>query len=273
MVISGIASHPELQNTWVFKGGTCLKKCYFETFRFSEDLDFTLIEESQADEKFLLDCFQKISNWIFENSGIEIPINKIHFEKYSNTAGKISIEGRIGYIGPLQRRNDPARIKIDLTSDELLVLSPLLRDIHHPYSDKSLINVKTTCYGFYELFAEKIRALRERARPRDLYDVIHLYRHVQTKIDRISLLNALREKCKFKKIEVPTSESIINHPKQQELAAESNMLSHQLPTLPPLESFLNDLPALFDWLERNSLKELDSAPILGKNIDDSWLHI
>ena len=24
-----------------FKGGTCLRKCYFEDYRFSEDLDFT----------------------------------------------------------------------------------------------------------------------------------------------------------------------------------------------------------------------------------------
>jgi len=39
-----IASEPALADTWVFKGGTCLKKCYFETYRFSEDLDFTLIE-------------------------------------------------------------------------------------------------------------------------------------------------------------------------------------------------------------------------------------
>jgi len=30
--------------SWAFKGGTCLKKCYFETYRFSEDLDFTLTE-------------------------------------------------------------------------------------------------------------------------------------------------------------------------------------------------------------------------------------
>ncbi len=28
---------------WVFKGGTCLKKCYIETYRFSEDLDFTVL--------------------------------------------------------------------------------------------------------------------------------------------------------------------------------------------------------------------------------------
>jgi len=25
----------------VFKGGTCLRKCYFPDYRFSEDLDFT----------------------------------------------------------------------------------------------------------------------------------------------------------------------------------------------------------------------------------------
>ena len=159
-----------------------------------------------------------------------------------------------------------------MTSDEVLVLSPLLRDIHHPYSDNQEIKVKTTCYGFYELFAEKIRALRERARPRDLYDVIHLYRHIQAKIDHVSVLNVLREKCKFKKIDAPTNESIINHPKQQELAAEwGNMLSHQLPTLPPLESFLKDLPTLFDWLEGNSLKELDPFPVLDENIDNLWL--
>ncbi len=198
-LLSGIAAHSEIQNAWIFKGGTCLKKCYFETFRFSEDLDFTLKEESQASENFLLDCFRQISDWIFENSGIEIPTNKIRFEKYTNTAGKISLEGRVGYIGPLQRRNDPARIKIDLTSDEILVLNPSLRDIHHPYSDKHQIEVKTTCYGFYELFAEKIRALSERARPRDLYDVVHLYRHIQSEIKQTSVLNVLREKCKFKK--------------------------------------------------------------------------
>ncbi len=39
-----ISLHPELSK-WVFKGGTCLKKCYFETYRFSEDLDFTIPEE------------------------------------------------------------------------------------------------------------------------------------------------------------------------------------------------------------------------------------
>jgi hypothetical protein len=42
-MLAGISAHPELRDSWVFKGGTCLKKCFFETYRFSEDLDFTLL--------------------------------------------------------------------------------------------------------------------------------------------------------------------------------------------------------------------------------------
>jgi predicted nucleotidyltransferase component of viral defense system len=38
----GIGSHPGLSLSWAFKGGTCLKKCYLETYRFPEDLDFTV---------------------------------------------------------------------------------------------------------------------------------------------------------------------------------------------------------------------------------------
>ena len=33
-----VGSHDKISESWVFKGGTCLKKCFFETYRFSEDL-------------------------------------------------------------------------------------------------------------------------------------------------------------------------------------------------------------------------------------------
>ena len=39
-LLAGIYNQERLRPTWVFKGGTCLKKCYFETYRFSEDLGF-----------------------------------------------------------------------------------------------------------------------------------------------------------------------------------------------------------------------------------------
>lgn len=39
--LRGIAGHPCLGRRLVFKGGTCLRKCYFQDYRFSVDVDFT----------------------------------------------------------------------------------------------------------------------------------------------------------------------------------------------------------------------------------------
>jgi len=47
-ILAGINRHAALSESWVFKGGTCLKKCYFDTYRFSEDLDFTLKLDPQV---------------------------------------------------------------------------------------------------------------------------------------------------------------------------------------------------------------------------------
>ena len=44
-LLAGISILP-ISKLWVFKGGTCVKKCFFETYRFSEDLDFSLQPEA-----------------------------------------------------------------------------------------------------------------------------------------------------------------------------------------------------------------------------------
>lgn len=52
-VLAGIFNHPAIGSSWIFKGGTCLEKCYFETYRFSEDLDFTLSDTNHQEQEFL----------------------------------------------------------------------------------------------------------------------------------------------------------------------------------------------------------------------------
>ena len=42
-ILYGIACHTQFSRAIVFKGGTVLKKVYFQDYRFSEDLDFTLL--------------------------------------------------------------------------------------------------------------------------------------------------------------------------------------------------------------------------------------
>ncbi|MCB1119742.1 MAG: nucleotidyl transferase AbiEii/AbiGii toxin family protein, partial [Chlamydiia bacterium] len=76
-ILAGISANKVLRESWVFKGGTCLKKCHFETFRFSEDLDFTLRDASQLDESFLKSTFIEVTEWIYERSGIEFPAEQL----------------------------------------------------------------------------------------------------------------------------------------------------------------------------------------------------
>jgi predicted nucleotidyltransferase component of viral defense system len=61
-LLGGISNHPALRSTWLFKGGTCLKKCYFETYRFSEDLDFTLKIPEHLTQGFLGPTFLEVAD-------------------------------------------------------------------------------------------------------------------------------------------------------------------------------------------------------------------
>src|ERR1700749_4114372 len=100
-LLAGINQHPALRTSWVFKGGTCLKKCYFETYRFSEDLDFTLRDASHINEDFLRGAFTEIAGWVYEQSGIEIPADRLKFDIYQNPRGVNACQGRVYYGGPM----------------------------------------------------------------------------------------------------------------------------------------------------------------------------
>lgn len=245
----GIANHPAIAENWVFKGGTCLKKCFFETYRFSEDLDFTLKDESQINAEFLAECFSEISEQIYERTGIELPTDHQVFDIHENPRGRVSCQGKIGYQGPVspKGKNIP-RIKLDLTADERLVLAPAYAPVFHPYSDAPDDGINVLAYAYEEAFGEKVRALAERTRPRDLYDVINLFRNDEARPAPAVLLDVIRQKCEFKGIGLPTMSELEPHRVDLE-GGWATMLAHQLPALPQAEVFWDQLPAFFQWLE------------------------
>jgi predicted nucleotidyltransferase component of viral defense system len=272
-LLAGFGQHQDTRDTWLFKGGTCLKKCYFETYRFSEDLDFTLLDPAHLNEDFLRGLFQEVAEWVYEMTGLEMPAEARKIEVFDNGRGGRSGEGRMGYRGPIARGGDAPRIKLDLTDHERIVLPSVRRAIHHPYSDRPVDGMEVTTYAFEEVFAEKVRALAERLRPRDLYDVIHLNRRTDLEPDKQSLLHALREKCAFKGIAFPTLDSLRQSPLLAELrAAWDDMLAHQLPQLPPFESFWDELPAVFGWLTEDRRSEVlpSLALAVAGELDDTW---
>lgn len=233
---------------WIFKGGTSLKKCYFETYRFSEDLDFTFTPGYVCTVKTLTDVLKKVASYVYEACGVVIPVESVEIK--NNPRGDRTFVGKIGYIGPLSKQQGGTyKIKFDFCGDEALVLQPVTREVVHPYSDRDSAEFKASCYAYEEVFAEKVRALSERLRPRDLYDVIHLFRHRDLLVSKKTLLKTLEAKCQFKKIPVPTFEQLMGHAKKDELDAEwDNMLRHQLPLLPISDLFWQELPLFFEWL-------------------------
>ena len=255
----GIRNHRAVGDSWTFKGGTCLKKCFFETYRFSEDLDFTLDDPAHVDEGFLTSVVSEVTERIYEETGIEFPPDARRFDVYENPRGRRSCQARVGYRGPVSPRGRNApRIKFDLTADERVVLPPVQSGVFHPYSDEPEGGIVIRSYAYEEAFGEKIRALAERARPRDLYDVINLFRNDEARPAAAVLLDVLGQKCAFKGMDVPAFAGL----EPQRALLEGNwdqMLAHQLPILLPFAAFWNELPVFFDWLRGGFAPSIPAA--------------
>jgi predicted nucleotidyltransferase component of viral defense system len=263
-LLAGINAHPDLVDSWVFKGGTCLKKCYFETYRFSEDLDFTLRDEGQLEERLLRRVLGEVIAWVADESGLVLPADQLNFDIYKNPRGRISCQGKVGYRGPVSPATTAGgwpKIKLDLTADEKLVLPAVRREVFHPYSDRPEDGLWINCYAYEEAFGEKVRALGERTRPRDLYDVVNLYRHGDSRPPAAVLRDVLEQKCNYKGIAMPSVATLEPHRADLETMWNS-MLGHQLPVLPPVEDFWAALPEIFAWLmgEAEALKRARIEP-------------
>lgn len=199
-LLAGIYAQAELVDSWVFKGGTCLKKCYFETYRFSEDLDFTLRDEGHLDEGFLKRVLGEVITWVADESSLVMPQDQPTFDLYENPRGRKSCQGKVGYRGPVSPSSGAGgwpKIKLDLTADEALVLPAVRREVFHPYTDRPEGGLAVRSYAYEEAFGEKIRALGERTRPRDLYDVINLYRHGDTRPTPAVIRDVLAKKMRL----------------------------------------------------------------------------
>lgn len=172
--------------------------------------------KTQLNERSLKQILIEVTEWTSRQTGIEFPHDLIDINIYINKMNRSMAQGRIGYRGPMQqRRGSLPRIKLDLTASEILVQKPVVRPVHHPYSDHPKEGTFVQSYSYEEVFAEKIRALAERGLPRDVYDVVHLYRFERERSCGARVMNVLKEKCAFKGISVPVTADLEDQGKQE----------------------------------------------------------
>lgn len=260
----GIASHPVLSKTWILKGGAAIKKCYVDTHRHSQDLDFTVLPGGPSHPDELIDIFDSIIVRVSQESDIDLDVRPPRFEIRPH--GK-SCEGRIYYVGP-RRNPNPTAAKIDITHAEDLMRPSVLRSILHPYPDSFPDDVQIYWYCLEELFAEKIRALFERVRPGDLYDIIYLFRGSDLNAEPELISEVLVHKCKFKDLPIPKISDIYHSERKKETEKRwIPMLGRAIGLLPSLDNFWRELPTFFAWLNGEDY-EIELVPI-GK--EEAWL--
>ena len=127
-ILEGIAQHEQISTAIVFKGGTVLKKVYFEDYRFSEDLDFTLLDNAISNEQ-IFEWFSEVFESIQDEANIPLEI----IDNNEHEDGGINFY--ISYVGPLGGLGANKRVKIDISRSEQLQFAPAMQDVFLSYSD------------------------------------------------------------------------------------------------------------------------------------------
>lgn len=146
--MKGVAFHERLKQILVFKGGTVLKKIYFEDYRFSEDLDFTLIYDSITNGQIFA-WFGEIFEYIREETNIPLEI----IDDNEHEDGGINFY--IGYTGPLGGMGSDKSVKVDISKSEKLEFESVLKPAFIAYSD--IEEHQLLCYRLEEVLVEKMR--------------------------------------------------------------------------------------------------------------------
>lgn len=185
----GISKHEQLSKTIVFKGGTVLKKVYFEDYRFSEDLDFTLLNAEISNEQIFA-WFNEVFEFIKDEANIPLDI----IDDNEHEDGGINFY--ISYIGPLGGQGNNKRVKVDISRSEQLVFEPVMNDVFIDYSD--LEEHQLLCYPLEEVLVEKMRSVMQRMQARDFYDIWYLLE--EHGMDANFYINEFEAKCKSKEL-------------------------------------------------------------------------
>ncbi|MBK9166521.1 MAG: nucleotidyl transferase AbiEii/AbiGii toxin family protein [Bryobacterales bacterium] len=223
----------DLQRSLAFKGGTALKRCYFGDYRFSEDLDFTLIEPMPFED--IRGKLEPVFGGVREVSAIEFAFDREDRNSHAN-----SHTFYLRYVGPLPAGGS---VKVDVTIREEVVFPLETRPVLRAYEEFSDLPEGRViqAYSLAETAAEKVLALADRARnePRDLYDLWYLVTFEG--IDVSELLPAMTAKLAFRRlVAVGIQEAIIK--KEARLKALWWVrLSNQMSILPPFDQVFREI--------------------------------
>ncbi|MBL0941924.1 MAG: nucleotidyl transferase AbiEii/AbiGii toxin family protein [Alphaproteobacteria bacterium] len=188
-VIAEIYNHSLLREHLVFRGGTALNKLFFEPgMRYSEDIDLVQYKEGPIGE--LMTVLHKIIDpWLGK-------------PKYKQSNGRVTFYYRFDTENPPVKT---MKVKVEINTREHgseldLVGIPFVVE-NGWFSAQTTV----TTYCLEELIATKLRALYQRRKGRDLFDIYHTL-ICYPKLDVSKILSCLKSYLKKEDLQVSRAE-------------------------------------------------------------------
>lgn len=188
---------PQFAENYIFKGGTCLMKCYFGYYRFSEDLDFTYNNQKEFENKkekqirkIISEKIDSLGKIIYEMSvkiGLDFKPDKKDKRYFEFGGGNKFTTMRLWYTSEESKKEIFVKIQINFVEKIIYPLKKHRADniffgeydkfqmaFALPKDFEWILKIpETKCYDLREILTEKVRAIltRKGVKGRDFVDV------------------------------------------------------------------------------------------------------
>ena len=249
-ILAAIAEVDELKETLVFKGGTCLKKCYFKNYRFSEDLDFTAIGKFPSG-KLLYELMQRMCTNAIKLIDPYAPMDiicEVYQPAKPHPRGQEAFNIRTKF--PWHRKPQ-TNIIVEITVDEEIIKPVILKPILHEHDE--IFSASILTYSLEEIIAEKLRAILQniknlekrgwaRSRARDYYDLWNILKVYKDQLNLQNFESFLRQKCSTRDVNFENHNSFF-YPKLLEIVEKTweQWLGTLVSELPPYQQVIEEL--------------------------------
>ena len=171
----------ELSDGLIFKGGTCLNKVYYSSYRLSEDLDFSMrLPEYTTTRGERRKCIQPVKDNI-KTFAKQLDMMIDGAENAGRNESKQYIY-RFIYKSAIQPADQLIKFEIGLRFNPINKVEnkPIQHKFLHPFTKEPLFDGgKVKCLSLKEIVSEKLRAaaIRLTIVPRDFYDLDFISRN------------------------------------------------------------------------------------------------
>jgi len=244
-IMKGLYSSSPFMENYLFKGGSCLVKCYYGYYRFSIDLDFTWRNQEvwKVGEKELrrslrgeIKAFGQLLEGISKQANLEFvndSRNNRYFEfggggrmaTFKLWKGPELVKIQVNFVEELLFPGKRAKVRtlledVTLSKDELAYFEDFL-NFYTPF--------EVLAYDEREILCEKVRAIltRRAQKLRDFYDIMMLEKHgftieqfsdeIGRKIKAALYYRKYRENLEKNKEAVKFGKDILEDPFEREL--------------------------------------------------------